>query len=665
MRSSNLEKSWIEKCEKSREDILKNTQSDCEKKYNPEHDKKWLKEVKQFYQYALTILSESVKDLDSNEMEQAYLWAKRIVYSILSEYYSERTGGIFETLEVVPRVMTEITYTKPSKLTKPLSKREAQRESSFLIDPKVDSKRFLDKSELIGKSTLEIADLDIRDDNPMWYSKNEMSKIQNKNELWSRLENWGDNSVTAALKVKNKALPQNYSYQMAKNNNFQFVTAFDKGGTSPKVKGKDPLDVTWKVKFGSEVQTEPVANRLYVMLGGKYNDLIYSFNSKNPLTLILAKSENPTVNDSLASSLKDKKLVNNKQLQSLCSNMTSAEILKVCFYTSHFRFDIAPFILSEGIITQDNIETVLKNYPDISLDTYKKSDLIGRYYVKIKEASVELNENSIMLRGGPTAGSDVGAKSDRVYRSLLLFNVWIRNLDCRDSNNKALILNNFSGKEKSYIETMHDLGTALGGNLRTGRINNLRTKSFMFHFPESSKILISQTFLYRPHSWEYITHADALWMARKIANISEVEMRFAAAASNWPDFVQESLVYKLMKRRNRIAHIYNIEPMLDKVEVAAPNISISLKSKNERENVAKKYGVELAQIEEKMREFNLLDNDGTSHFEDKVVEDGELVHCEKSLLIYLLERHHYPSGLENRLNRFMDKKPLTCGRLKL
>ncbi len=238
-----------------------------------------------------------------------------------------------------------------------------------------------------------------------------------------------------------------------------------------------------------------------------------------------------------------------------------------------------------------------------------------------------------MLRGGPTAASDVGAKSDRVYRSLLLFNVWIRNLDCRDSNNKALLLNSFAGKERAYVETMHDLGTALGGNLRTGRINNLRTKSFMYHFPESNKILISQTFLYRPHSWELITHADALWMARKIANISEAELRFAAESSKWPEFVQESLVYKLIKRRNRIAHIYNLESSLDKVDVPAPNIMISLKTAEERASVAKKYGLTLDELENTMREHNLLKDDGTSHFVDRVVEDGELVHCEKSLII--------------------------------
>ncbi len=92
---------------------------------------------------------------------------------------------------------------------------------------------------------------------------------------------------------------------------------------------------------------------------------------------------------------------------------------------------------------------------------------------------------------------------------------------------------------------------------------------------------------------------------------------------------------------------------------------ISLKTAEERASVAKKYGLTLDELENTMREHNLLKDDGTSHFVDRVVEDGELVHCEKSLIIYLLEKNYYPSGLENRLNRFMDKKPLSCGQLKI
>jgi len=46
--------------------------------------------------------------------------------------------------------------------------------------------------------------------------------------------------------------------------------------SSPKFKVKDIYGMKWKFKMGEEIHTESMFNRLYILLGGKFNDPVYS-----------------------------------------------------------------------------------------------------------------------------------------------------------------------------------------------------------------------------------------------------------------------------------------------------------------------------------------------------------------------------------------------------
>ncbi|MFN8370068.1 MAG: hypothetical protein U0T83_05525 [Bacteriovoracaceae bacterium] len=44
------------------------------------------------------------------------------------------------------------------------------------------------------------------------------------------------------------------------------------------------------MKWGNEVRSEPVANRLYLNAGGKFQDLVYSYNYQDNVVLILSQA---------------------------------------------------------------------------------------------------------------------------------------------------------------------------------------------------------------------------------------------------------------------------------------------------------------------------------------------------------------------------------------
>ena len=262
---------------------------------------------------------------------------------------------------------------------------------------------------------------------------------------------------------------------------------------------------------------------------------------------------------------------------------------------------------------------------------------------------------------GPVASSTLGATEDRVARGLLVFNMWINNIDCKDDNAKSVMFEDDNTREKIYVEYQHDLGSSMGNPGQTGKVNGLKNSSFVTANKTSNTLEFNQWLLYRPIAWEKATFADAMWMAKKIATIRKSDLEEVFSYSLWPDFLQQTFVRKMQVRRNAILQEFGLTNLIPAGEDQIPevNIKVSLKTLQDRQAAASKYNINLHALNKMLQNANLLNNvEGRSAYVDVLVRKSRINNCEKSAIVNLLEKGPNPSGIERRIKRSRDDKPL-------
>lgn len=653
------------------------------------YDKNAIKSIKKdlkFLNYAHKLMQQSVSRADK---KHAFFIAKRIYYSIISKLTAERKLSLLDMFGFLDKFKTTMPYVttvdkyrkigktirvkkRTSYYPKPTYKKsytgavynsfaQAKKEAKNLVFPSSGTAETMATvSQLSQMSHDEVSRLDISTRHQVWHQEIYSSQ---QPQPWQDLENWANKTVTKILRKKNIQV----AYDLKKVKRVLFLTKIKDTATSPKINTKDAYGQKWKVKWGNEVQVETMANRFYVAAGGKFSDLVYT-NARGArgLTLILG----------------------DRYADGSCKkNINTFSLLSDCLLNSRYKFSIRPYVYAKGVITSFNIEKVLKYLPENAIKEYRAENLLGRSFVQFKESLSEFKPTKVMIRGGPVAASDLGADSDRVARSLLIFNMWIWNLDFKDLNNKAVLLKDFNGKKYEYIEFAHDMGSAMGFPGRSGEINHLSDKEYMHvgldviawsplqwgghvfvldffvdllnSIPFLNKsIYFNQFMMYRPSAWDNITYADGLWMARKIARIDRDQITNIVATTLWPEYVQQAVVNKMLMRRNRIAEIFDITEELDRVDIDPIDITRSFRTKDDRIFNAHFYDLELSSIENELKRHNLIDQDGVSTYVELVVSKNKIVSCKKSLLSNLLEAKWYPSGFTRRLNRLKDHSPL-------
>ncbi|MBT7670548.1 MAG: hypothetical protein HN623_13255, partial [Bdellovibrionales bacterium] len=496
-----------------------------------------LKRVKKFLQQARTNIARSLSvKYGTASQEGNYHLAQQVLYTILSEDQNINKTPPLKLITskywllknlLLNGILLKVPYRSASKMKLPVGAVQAENEAKFLMDPNNRSK-YISRSDLAQMNHEEISKLDISSSHPVWHTT-AYSKANSNG--WNDQERWAEKRISKKLSKKSDHSIK-YSIDRARR-----VLFFDKikiSATSPKINTRDAYGVRWKVKWGDEVQPEVINNRLWMKLGGKYTDLVYS---------------NPKGMEHLVLILGDPQ----KERQSTCDHPVTVKELTSCLRDSSYKFNLSPYITFAGTITKENIDRVLKELPRDGKKRYSKKELLGREYLSFKESLVELKIKKAALRGGPAAFSSASAKMDRVGRGLMIFNMWIANRDAKDDNNRSVLVKDYLNQEgNSFLEFQHDMGATLG-NVVSGEINNLRTGYFFLRRSITRKNLyFTQLILYRPKAWKKITFADALWMARKISLLSESNIKEIVAHSNWPDFVQQAASYKLIARRNAI-----------------------------------------------------------------------------------------------------------------
>ncbi len=591
------------------------------------------KEGKRFYKYGLGLLRASADQEEALRAARYYV-AIRIIYSVMAQESLGRNAVLENILSIPSKIVTTMPYVTESEFDRQIGPAQAALEARFLVD--INSKRYLSEEELAQLSYRQIADLDISSSHPAWHTEEYMKTHK---DTWGDLERFMEKSLKKDLKKKyGEEVAQKYKLQTASK--VLLFEGIKSSATSPKVDAKDLYGNKWKLKWGNEVQVEPIANRLYMKVGAKFADLVYAKDRGLAGTVLILGDLSKT--------------------QSCEENVADLEMLKGCLLSSVYKFNLEPYIFSSGIITAENKNKILQQSAYLGEES-KTDSLIGRVYVTFHESMVEFKNSKAIKSGGPIPGSFFGVEFDRVARSLMIFNMWIRNNDSKDENSKNILIEDLINEGDNYLEYQHDFGASLGSAILPGQVNKLKDRDFLELLENEQKINFEQFLLYRPKAWTMVTFADGVFMAKKMASLKKTDFEEVFSHSKWPDFLQKTFVRKMMARRNRIAEIFHVTDLLPKEErlLEDINISISFKTSEERNAVCQKYAISINELEKTMKEAGILkERGGISTYQDNVVSKNQLRSCQWSLIVNLLEKGANPSGIQRRVERFHDDKPL-------
>ena len=637
--------------------LLAETAGDLEalKKHAAEEkgdDREEMEEMADAVGDALARFSAIAASDDAAAKHAAFPALKSMLYSLRSEVRGRpKEAKLADIFGFLRNLSLEIPYLSPDERNRPLTREQAEREAVDLEDPRT-GKVYREPADLAGLTSEQVSRLDIRPDHHLWYSESELHQLTARHgTAWKALETRIEERVGSAIHAP-------YSLDQARR-----VLLFDRirtSGTSPKIDASDLYGEKWKVKWGEEVQTEALANHLYLALGGKFEDLVY-VNQGGPRDLVLVLDRPGHGETGKPDTAKtDKKRGCEKHVA------TPAE-LKSCLLESGYKFDLSPYVLSQGVIT----EALLQQEPFSSLPA-GKADLVGREFVTFSESLVEFEaEGDGFFRLGAGPMSSGGALEDRVKRGLAILCYWIQNKDAKDENNRGVIDRGSS----DYFEYMHDMGASLGSAKISGNPNLLKVGDAYVRRRRDT-VKFTANVLYLPKAFRHATYADAAWMARKIVGLSREEILAAVAGTRWPDFQQDILASRLIARRNAIAHAFDVG---DAMPYELRPTVVALGTPADRLAAVTRYRLGLATqgddqkavilLERFMQESGIPMDNGLAGFEDKVDQRViqrkgagkeallETSPCEKSILVALLENTLHPAGLDRRVHRASDDKP--------
>ncbi len=576
----------------------------------------------------------------------AYPALKSMLYSLRSEIQGQRKAGkLSGVFGVLGNLSLKIPYLSPEERSQPLTEAEAKLESANLQDP-ATGKTYRDPVQLAGLTSEQVSRLDVRSDNYLWYTGDELQKLKTRHgTAWKALEERVESRVGDALHTP-------YSLDRARR-----VLVFErirKTATSPKIDTRDLYGNRWKVKWGEEVQTEALANRLYVELGGKFADPLYA-NKGGTRDLVLVLQEQ-----------------GHGDADEHCKKIATLDRLKSCLFESTYHFDITSHVEGHGVITEKD----LQEEPFASLAIEKKN-LLGREFVTFNESQVSLEPDGEIQSLGAGPMSSSGALDDRVKRGLAVLSYWIQNKDVKDNNNRGIIDRHSS----TYVEYMHDMGASLGTIKISGNPNLLKIGDDYVR-RGGGKVKFTANVLYLPKVFDHVTYADAVWMARKINDLPLQDILAAVSATRWPDFQQQVMASRLVARRNAISRVFDVGSPIS-YEVAPETVPLSTPA--DRSAAVVRYqltiatqgdeGKAVALLEQFMRECGIpIDERGQARYEDIVDrwidprkdknEEAVLAtqDCDKSVMVALLEATIHPAGLARRIWRRKDDKPLEACR---
>ncbi len=529
----------------------------------------------------------------------------------------------------------------------------ADKECRNLIDPE-NPAQFLSPVKLAKMSHEAVARLDVSPDNPWWHTRATME--QRAPDTWREIERWLSAKVSEELLGKKKFRKEfpDFSYDLTAAREILFWNDLKTTASSPKINTVDVFDQEWKLKWGEECAVEPIANRLRLKLGARFSDLTYADARGSSHLLILPSPLERSMNP-------------DKPMPTTKSELIDAMLNSV------YQFNMEPFILSHGTITEANADTILSGLPKETPKKYRPKKLIGRTWLRFHESMVEAKHDAFTA-AGPVALHDEFALHDRGSRQSMIFTFWMDDVDVKEDNHRSIWINDFGGRgQPQFFQYFHDPGSSLGGMSRAGEVNKLSTKmgtgQFLWLNSPGTSLLSNAFQIYRPSYFDHVTFADHFAGALHLVRITRNDIREAVRHSLMPDFYQDCMTWRLTKRRDLIAKVYRL-PLPDGSAGPAPNYSIPLTTRANRQSAAAHYQIPLTEIESDLvRTMNLPANNPAANtfepFQDHLVKDGVIQPYHDTVLLGIIRDYRHPSGFVRRISRFNDAVDWESQRFKL
>ena len=487
--------------------------------------------------------SMSKSSVSEEELAHSFLRLQRLHYTLLAD----RNSGAIEPRLKRGLKMLKNTMGKSLVLNVPdvrdphisMGNNAARLESVRLFRP--DGNKPVSIDELSRMSALEISHLQPAADHPALSGKEPGNNYADfLNEL---------TQLVQSFDPKFARFNFNYARRVV------FYDELKEDATSPKIRVKDRFGISWGLKWGDEVHTDVAMTRLAIDLGASYADPKF-YSGPGETILVLDRPE------------KDK--------EGAVSSFArlAADLLK-----SKFQFHAERYLLpAKDLLKDSNGQIIGHGIVDEAMLERESIDkkYLGAPYVLFKECQLSFFNPAVKRFGGASL-SNVGAVEDRVTRSSLIFNTWIKNKDMKDDNSRAaLMFNPKTQKFDKMIEFQSDLGCSLGAFKPSGEINSFES-SFVKNL--ISGIGFSMKPLYVPESWKACSWADARWMALRIARLSRNDLERCFADSGWPVFVQRVAIEKLIARRNELIVPFRLD--LDSIKPLPCDTNLTITVKHE------------------------------------------------------------------------------------
>jgi hypothetical protein len=190
-------------------------------------------------------------------------------------------------------------------------------------------------------------------------------------------------------------------------------------------------------------------------------------------------------------------------------------------------------------------------------------------FIVFKEAVVEARVEDAK-RIGPWGYEDFTHLRD--VRGLVLFQIWIANLDMKDMDNNRLLLRTNGATKNEIFRMVSDPGASFGNisanfheklNLYPDQLLQKATSDYVnLNFKTGAAPVIK----------DYLSYYDGKWASRLIAKLNRSQIEAAVNLGGWPECAKLVLVEKLIRRRNDLVRgfdlgkefrIFNTNEMID------------------------------------------------------------------------------------------------------
>lgn len=635
-----------------------------------EEEETQLEGMADLYPVAADILADAPNT--ARAQREARALGLRVIYTVLGDLPQE---GLLASGWDIPKIAqiktrallpaTEFPYVPAARSDQ---RRPGAPHATNLLDPN-DATRFLSQAELSQLSSAEIANLDFSPDHPALFNDAAHRQRSDKLAQWPAIEDWVASEVTARLKKKfdqgDDALPDTYRYDLQQARRVLFWDGLRNSATSPKINVRDAMDQRWRLKWGEEAATEPMANRLWLAVGGRFNDLVYNHTAgltdAAPSHLLVLPTAEQKAKE-LAEWREDLAAGTATQEDRPCMPLTRAELVE-CLEESGFDFNLRPYIAGSTVPgTVEEARQLLTRLTPHARKGFGALDVVGRTVVEFKESMVESKHRVRKHRGGPVPLYTPETVDDRAYRGMALFAVWVEATDAKEPNHRLTLLKGFGRPGWGAVEFLHDNGTAFGGALQSGAINELATDGAFLRVDESDKNQLTLRtdirFIFRSGAWGRAQHEDLAMMARRIAAVDNKTLKRVASTSGMPDFYQVAWAWKLARRRDLIASAFGVST--SESAGPAPTVTVDLSSAAARRRVAQRYGIAPGDLEEALRDATAKAQQSKEPIDlssDTVVRSGQLIPAHESVIVGLIRDARNPTGIEDRVTRWTDGRP--------